>query len=102
MLRTQIAEPLGQSVDQAAAGIRAIVNNAMAEALRMVSVERGHDPRDFAMIAFGGAGPLHACDLAEELVHERGYLLLLFLLFTNQGGFLQNFMIIFWAGISFL
>ncbi|MEC8846054.1 MAG: hydantoinase/oxoprolinase family protein [Pseudomonadota bacterium] len=67
VLRTQIAEPLGQSVDQAAAGIRAIVNNAMAEALRMVSVERGHDPRDFAMIAFGGAGPLHACDLAEEL-----------------------------------
>ena len=63
----RIAEPLGQTVEQAAAGIRAIVNNAMAEALRMVSVERGHDPRDFALVAFGGAGPLHACALAEEL-----------------------------------
>ncbi len=66
-LREQIAEPLGQSVEQAAAGVLAIVNNAMAEALRMVSVERGHDPRDFAMVAFGGAGPLHACALADEL-----------------------------------
>lgn len=66
-LREQVAEPLGQTVEQAAAGIIAIVNNAMAEALRMVSVERGHDPRDFAMVAFGGAGPLHACALAEEL-----------------------------------
>lgn len=66
-LREQVAEPLGQTVEQAAAGILAIVNNAMAEALRMVSVERGHDPRDFAMVAFGGAGPLHACALAEEL-----------------------------------
>ena len=66
-LREQVAEPLGQTVEQAAAGVIAIVNNAMAEALRMVSVERGHDPRDFAMVAFGGAGPLHACALAEEL-----------------------------------
>ncbi len=66
-IRQRIAEPLGQTVEQAAAGIRAIVNNAMAEALRMVSVERGHDPRDFALVAFGGAGPLHACALAEEL-----------------------------------
>ncbi|MGY9055533.1 MAG: hydantoinase/oxoprolinase family protein [Alphaproteobacteria bacterium] len=66
-LTEQIAGPLGQSVDQAAASILAIVNNAMAEALRMVSVERGHDPRDFAMVAFGGAGPLHACALADEL-----------------------------------
>ena len=66
-LREQVAEPLGQSIEQAAAGIIAIVNNAMAEALRMVSVERGHDPRDFALVAFGGAGPLHACALAEEL-----------------------------------
>ena len=39
----------------------------MAEALRIVSVERGHDPRDFALIAFGGAGPVHAAFLAEEL-----------------------------------
>jgi N-methylhydantoinase A len=66
-IRQRIAEPLGQTVEQAAAGIIAVVNNAMAEALRMVSVERGHDPRDFALVAFGGAGPLHACALAEEL-----------------------------------
>ena len=45
----------------------AVVNAEMLRALRLVSVERGHDPRDFALIAFGGAGPLHACALAEEL-----------------------------------
>ena len=39
----------------------------MLRALRVVSVERGHDPRDFALVAYGGAGPLHACALAEEL-----------------------------------
>ena len=43
------------------------VNAGMLRALRVVSVERGHDPRDFALVAFGGAGPLHACELAEEL-----------------------------------
>jgi N-methylhydantoinase A len=44
-----------------------VVNAEMLRALRVVSVERGHDPRDFAIVAFGGAGPLHACALAEEL-----------------------------------
>jgi N-methylhydantoinase A len=44
-----------------------VVNAEMLRALRLVSVERGHDPRDFALVAFGGAGPLHACDLADEL-----------------------------------
>ena len=44
-----------------------MVNAEMLRALRVVSVERGHDPRDFALVAFGGAGPLHACELAEEL-----------------------------------
>jgi N-methylhydantoinase A len=43
------------------------VNAEMLRALRVVSVERGHDPREFALVAFGGAGPLHACPLAEEL-----------------------------------
>ena len=62
-----IAKPLGISVEQAAASIVDIVNNAMAEALRTVSVERGHDPREFTLMAFGGAGPLHAIALAEEL-----------------------------------
>jgi N-methylhydantoinase A len=44
-----------------------VVNAEMLRALRVVSVERGHDPRDFALVAFGGAGPLHACELADEL-----------------------------------
>ena len=48
----------------------AVVNAEMLRALRLVSVERGHDPRDFALVAFGGAGPLHACALAEELGAE--------------------------------
>jgi N-methylhydantoinase A len=45
----------------------AVVNAEMLRALRVVSVERGRDPRDFALVAFGGAGPLHACELADEL-----------------------------------
>jgi N-methylhydantoinase A len=49
------------------ADVVAVVDAEMLRALRVVSVERGHDPRDFALIAFGGAGPLHACALADEL-----------------------------------
>jgi N-methylhydantoinase A len=49
------------------AAVIAAVNAEMLRAVRLVSVERGHDPRDFALVAFGGAGPLHACELAEEL-----------------------------------
>jgi N-methylhydantoinase A len=49
------------------ADVIAVVDAEMLRALRVVSVERGHDPRDFALIAFGGAGPLHACALADEL-----------------------------------
>lgn len=63
----QIAGPLGLDVTSAALGIVNVVNNAMAEALRVVSVERGHDAREFSLIAFGGAGPVHAAALAEEL-----------------------------------
>ncbi len=48
-----------------------VVNAEMLRALRVVSVEQGHDPRDFAVVAFGGAGPLHACALAEELGSSR-------------------------------
>jgi len=62
----------GDAASRAFAGIDPqavvdIVNAEMLRALRVVSVERGHDPRDFALVAFGGAGPLHACALAEEL-----------------------------------
>jgi N-methylhydantoinase A len=49
------------------AGAIEVVDSEMLRALRVVSVERGHDPRDFALVAFGGAGPLHACALADEL-----------------------------------
>jgi N-methylhydantoinase A len=66
-LEREIAKPLGLDVLQAAAGIVDVVNAGMAGALRIVSVERGHDPREFALVAFGGAGPVHAARLAEEL-----------------------------------
>ena len=61
---TTIAEALGLSVERAAAGIYDLVNEHMFGALRLVSIEQGYDPRDFALIAFGGAGPLHANALA--------------------------------------
>src|SRR5690606_17711066 len=56
----EVGKPLGLDVDQAAAAILRIANDKMAGAIRMVSLSRGHDPRDFALFAFGGAGPLHA------------------------------------------
>jgi len=59
------AEAAFAGIDPAA--VIEVVNAEMLRALRVVSVERGHDPRDFALVAFGGAGPLHACALAEEL-----------------------------------
>ena len=62
----KIADAMGlASVEKAAEGILAIVNENMAGALRLVSVQRGHDPRDFALVAYGGAGPLHANAVAK-------------------------------------
>jgi N-methylhydantoinase A len=66
-IRASIAEPLGLSVEAAAEGMLAIVNANMAGAIRLVSIERGHDPRRFTLVAFGGAGPLHGLDLARLL-----------------------------------
>jgi N-methylhydantoinase A len=63
----KVATPLGLSTATAARGILAIVDNHMVGAVRVVSVERGHDPRDFTLVPFGGAGPLHGCALAELL-----------------------------------
>ncbi|MFC1968329.1 hydantoinase/oxoprolinase family protein [Chloroflexota bacterium] len=63
----KIAEPLGISVDQAASGICQIVDADMADAIRLVTVQKGYDVRDYALIAFGGAGPTHAASLAREL-----------------------------------
>jgi N-methylhydantoinase A len=66
-LDDRIGERLGLDRETAAIGILEIVNANMVQAIRVVSVERGHDPRDFALMAFGGAGPLHAADIAAEL-----------------------------------
>lgn len=66
-LRERVAKPLGIGVEEAARGVLAIVNSNMAGALRVVSVERGLDPRAFTLCAFGGAGPVHGGDLAREL-----------------------------------
>lgn len=63
----KIAKPLGMTPDEAALGIIAIAEAHMADAIRLVSVERGLDPRDFTLVAFGGAGALHAVRLAEAL-----------------------------------
>ena len=61
------ARPLNMELVEAAHGIVEIANAAMAGALRRISIQRGFDPRDFALVAFGGAGPLHANRLAAEL-----------------------------------
>jgi N-methylhydantoinase A len=63
----QVADGLGLTLEAAARGILAIADNNMVGAIRVVSVERGHDPRDFTLVPFGGAGPLHGCALAELL-----------------------------------
>ena len=55
------------SLEQFAAGVVRVVNANMEKAIRVVSIERGHDPRDFALVAFGGAGGMHACELAQSL-----------------------------------
>jgi N-methylhydantoinase A len=62
-----VAQPLGLSLEAAAEGVVALADAQMVEALRLVSVRRGHDPRDFVLVAFGGAGPGHAAELAREL-----------------------------------
>ncbi len=67
LILEHVGRPLGLDADAAAAAILTIANDKMAGAIRMVSLSRGHDPRDFALFAFGGAGPLHASALAREL-----------------------------------
>ncbi len=67
VIEQKIAAPLGIDVAAAAGAILTIANTKMAGAVRMVSISKGHDPRDFALFAFGGAGPLHASALAGEL-----------------------------------
>ena len=62
-----VARPLGLTVEDAAHGIRQVANVSMARAIRAVTIERGKDPRDLALMAFGGGGPLHAIDVAQLL-----------------------------------
>ncbi|HVA34470.1 MAG TPA: hydantoinase/oxoprolinase family protein, partial [Candidatus Baltobacteraceae bacterium] len=63
----RLARALGLSLEAAAAGIVTLIDAEMAKALRIVTIERGLDPRDFTLVAYGGGGPLHVCALAEEL-----------------------------------
>ena len=62
-----VATALGPSLDDAAEGILAVADSAMERALRVISVERGYDPADFAVMAFGGAGGLHVAELTQRL-----------------------------------
>jgi N-methylhydantoinase A len=62
-----LAQTLNASVEATAAGIVRLADDAMGNVLRIVTIERGLDPRDFTLVAFGGGGPLHACAVAEEL-----------------------------------
>ena len=64
-IETHLAQPLGLSLVEAALGVHAIVNANMADALRLVSIRRGHDPREFTLLPFGGAGPLNAGRVAD-------------------------------------
>ncbi len=63
----QLGAPLGMDAEAAASAVIRLANVLMAGAIRMVSLSRGHDPRDFSLFAFGGAGPLHAVALAREI-----------------------------------
>ena len=67
----RLADQLGMEVMETAQGIISVVTANMARAIRVVSVQRGHDPRDYTLAAFGGAGPLHAARLARELEISR-------------------------------
>jgi N-methylhydantoinase A len=66
-IQAHVARPLGLGVVEAAHGIRAVANAAMSRAIRAVTVERGRDPRDLTLIAFGGNGGIHALDVARDL-----------------------------------
>ena len=67
----ELADQLGLGLEETAAGIARVASAAMAQAVRVVTVERGIDPRELALVPFGGAGPLHAAQIAEELGMRR-------------------------------
>lgn len=66
-IQTEIADPLGLSTEAAALAIIRIANEKMASAIRSVSVDKGHDPRKFALVGYGGAGPMHIVELAKTV-----------------------------------
>lgn len=66
-LEARVARPLGLTLEEAASALVRVADAAMVRALRVISIARGHDPRRFTLAAFGGAGPMHACAVAEEL-----------------------------------
>lgn len=66
-IREHVATPLGLEEDEAASAVIQVANANMADAVRLISIRRGYDPRDFALVVFGGAGPLHGAALAREL-----------------------------------
>lgn len=66
-IEEQVAKPLGLSVLQAAAGIRQVIDQRMADLIRRVTLERGYDPQDFVLYAYGGAGPTHCASFGKEL-----------------------------------
>ena len=66
-VQSKICSKTGMDEIKAANGIISVVNAGMIRAIRVVSVERGYDVREFTLMAFGGAGPLHACEVADEL-----------------------------------
>ena len=69
-VRQYVADPLGISIEEAAAGIKTVVDTRMADLLRVVTIEKGHDPREFVLYAFGGAGATHAPAFALDVVDE--------------------------------
>src|SRR5919204_2141698 len=66
-IETHVARPLGMTAEEAAGAILRVANANMADAVRLISIRRGYDPRDFVLTVFGGAGPLHGAALAKEL-----------------------------------
>ena len=70
-LASGIASQIGAGIQDAALGIIRVVNSNMERAIRTISLERGYDPREFTLVPFGGAGPMHCCELAQELAIPR-------------------------------
>jgi N-methylhydantoinase A len=85
VIQRDLAAPLGLSLEGAAFGVREVANANMTRAISAVSVERGIDPRDFTLAAFGGSGPVHVCDLAESLNINRILLPMMPGVFTALG-----------------